>query len=187
MLKLDNSGNFIWVSSIGSSLSTVGKAISVDVIGNIYVTGTFNGINSDFDPGTSTFTLSTSGVQDVYICKLNPSGGFVWAEKIGGSGVDSPNSIFVDASSNIHIIGNFQSNLIDLDPGIGTYTATAPGGFDEIFVIKLNGSGVFQWGKQIGGNSYDLGMSISVDGSGNVYALGNFYDTADMDPGLLYF
>lgn len=183
VLNLDNSGNFMWVSSLGSSSVTVGKALSVDIAGNIYVTGTFTGINSDFDPGVSTFTMSSSGVQDVFISKLNSSGGFIWAKKIGGTSVDSPNSIFVDASSNVHVIGNFQSSFIDLDPGIGTFTASASSGFDEIFIIKLNTTGVFQWGKQIGGNSYDLGLSISVDASGNVYALGNFYDTADMDPG----
>ena len=183
VLKLDNSGNFIWVSSLGSSLTTVGIGLSVDLSGNVFVAGSFTGTNSDFDPGPSTYTLSSTGAQDVFVCKLNLTGNLVWAEKIGGSSADSPNFLNIDASANILITGYFKSTIFDLDPGIGTTTVSASGGLDDVFVLKLNNNGSFLWGKQIGGSSYDDGMSIVSDVSGNVYILGNFYDTADMDPG----
>jgi hypothetical protein len=36
----------------------------------VYLTGDFQN-TTDFDPGTGTFTLSTSGTANVFVCKLN--------------------------------------------------------------------------------------------------------------------
>ncbi|MBK8617324.1 MAG: InlB B-repeat-containing protein [Anaerolineales bacterium] len=42
----------------------------------------------------------------------------------------------------------------------------------EAFAAQLNPSGVLQWNTFLGGNGDDLGRSIAVDGSGNVYVAG---------------
>ena len=41
----------------------------------------------------------------------------------------------------------------------------------------------FQWAKSMGGTSGDIGRSIALDASGNVYTTGTFQGTADFDPG----
>jgi gliding motility-associated-like protein len=42
---------------------------------------------------------------------------------------------------------------------------------------------VFDWAKSIGGSSGDGGYKTVSDAAGNVYIMGNFWNTVDMDPG----
>ncbi len=41
----------------------------------------------------------------------------------------------------------------------------------------------FEWAKAFGGTNYDNGYALRIDASGNIYTGGNFYGTADFDPG----
>ena len=45
------------------------------------------------------------------------------------------------------------------------------------------GTTSFGWAKKIGGASYDEGVSLTIDGNGNIYTTGNFSGTVDFDPG----
>lgn len=73
--KLDASANFLWAEVIGSGGSS-GDAITTDACGNLYVTGSFSN-TVDFNPDSTTYDLSSSGMTDVYILKLEqlPIGG----------------------------------------------------------------------------------------------------------------
>ena len=75
--KYDALGNYIWAKQFeGINLSTQGRAIAVDASGNVYTTGTFMG-TVDFDPSTSTFTMTAAaGAVNIFISKLDPSGNF---------------------------------------------------------------------------------------------------------------
>jgi len=178
--KLDASGNFVWAKNMGGINQDKGRSIAVDASGNVHSTGHFQG-TADFDPGTGTYNLISAGLDDIFISKLDASGNFVWAKSMGGASDDYGLSVAVDASGNVHGTGYFQG-AADFDPGTGTYSLTSSGGYD-IFVSKLNASGNFVWAKNMGGNSSDFARSITLDGSGNVYTTGNFFGTADFDPG----
>lgn len=182
--KVDAFGNFVWAKQIG--INTTGDFaydVAVDGSGNIYLTGYFNG-TSDFDPGAGVYNLTApSFQQEVFICKLNSLGNFIWAKQIGGTQQDWAYSIAVDATNNVYTTG-FFSGVADFDPGAGIFNMTSSGPTD-IFVSKLDGSGNFVWAKQFagGGTNFSVGRGISVDASGNVYTTGNFIGTIDFDPG----
>jgi len=53
----------------------------------------------------------------------------------------------------------------------------------DVFFLKLNSSGAFSWAKQVGGTDQDVGYSMVMDPSGNLYSTGYFKGTADFDPG----
>ncbi len=178
--KLDDSGNFIWAKGILGTWSVTAFDITLDNQGNIYLTGFFTS-TADFDPGSGTYNLTSAGQGDIFICKFDPAGNFVWAKKMGGSSYDYGWSVAVDGSGNVYITGEFQGT-VDFDPGTGTNNLTSAGQSD-IFVSKLDASGNFIWAKQFGGTSQDKGKSIAVDGSGNVYTTGTFQGTADFNPG----
>ena len=154
--------------------------IAVDRNGNIYATGKFFG-TVDFDPGSGETNLTSSGSSDSYISKLDASGNFIWAKKIGGPSSDVSESIAIDSEGNILITGSFYST-IDSNPGAETSNISSSGGKD-IFIVKLDSSGSFLWSKKMGDTADDVSYSITTDRLGNIYTTGSFYGSVDFDPG----
>jgi len=180
--KLDSSGNFVWAKELGGTMSTEGFWIATDIYSNVYTTGYFTG-TTDFNPDPlGVFNLTSAGHEDIFISKLNGSGDFVWAKRIGGSQNDQGFSIALDASGQVYTTGLF-TNTVDFNPdSTGNFNLTSGGGWD-IFISKLDSSGNFLWAKAIGGVSSDVGYAISTDGSGSVYTTGSFVNTVDFNPG----
>ncbi|MEN8956604.1 MAG: SBBP repeat-containing protein, partial [Flavobacteriales bacterium] len=178
--KLNASGNLVWAKSFGGTSSDYGTSISVDGSGNAYTTGSFSG-TVDFDPGSGVSNLTSNGSSDIFIQKLNASGNLVWAKSIGGTSSDQGTSISVDGSGNVYTTGHYQGT-VDFDPGSGRNWLNS-NGRDDVYVQKLNSSGNLVWARSFGGTGYDRGLSISVDGSGNIYTTGQFYVSVDFDPG----
>ena len=177
--KIDSSGAYVWAKKIGGTSNDEVYSIAVDASGNVYTTGYFTG-TADFDPGAGTANLTSTGSSDIFISKLDSSGAYVWAVKIGSAFGDQGNSIAVDTSGNVYTTGFFGSTA-DFDPGAGTANLT-PVGSGDTFISKLDSSGAYVWAKQIGSTSNDQGNSIAVDTSGNVYTTGYFNGTGDFDP-----
>src|SRR5437764_6726918 len=92
--------NWQWAKSIGGAGMDVGNSIAVDASGNVYTTGSFEGI-VDFNPGAGVFNLTSSGLTDMFISKLDAYGNFVWAKAIDGPDYDFGNSIAIDISVGI--------------------------------------------------------------------------------------
>jgi hypothetical protein len=173
--------SFLWAKGMGGTSSDISQSVAVDASGNVYTAGGFNG-TVDFDPGAGVYNLTSVGSNDIFICKLDASGNFVWAKAMGGTGFDFSNDIKIDDSGNIFTTGSF-SYTTDFDPGTGVYNLTSAGN-DDIFISKLDASGNFVWAKALGGTNTDEGQCMVVDASGNVFTTGTFSGTADFDPGL---
>jgi hypothetical protein len=177
--KLDASGNFVWAKQLGGTNADIyDYSIAIDATGNLYTSGTFKG-TVDLDPGAGSYVLSSVGVYDIFINKLDAAGNFVWAQQLGGAGDDAAYSIVLDGSGNIYTSGSF-SGTADFDPGPGSYTLTTIG-VNNAFVNKLDASGNFLWAKQWGGTAGSA-SSIALDATG-IYTTGYFSGTVDFDPG----
>lgn len=177
--KLDAAGNVTWLKQMGGILGEYVSSIALDASGDVYTTGYF-GDTVDFDPDNGNFNLTSVGVIDIFISKLNSTGNFVWAKQMGGPGIDYANSIAIDGSGNVYTTGLFNDTA-DFNMATGTSTLTSAGN-DDIFITKLNSTGSFIWAKQMGGTDFDIGSSITTDASGNVYTTGYFGGTADFNP-----
>jgi len=181
--KYDTSGNYLWAKRIGNAQDDTGYGIAVDSNGNVYITGFFQNIAMDFDPGAGTANLTPVGSIDIFFAKYDASGNYLWAKRIGSAYADQGNSIAVDGSGNVYITGAFKGTA-DFDPGAGVANLIAATGYFDIFFAKYDTNGNYLWAKRIGHSSYDdSGNSIAVDGSGNVYITGAFRGAADFDPG----
>lgn len=172
----------LFAGKIGGTLNDRCNAVTTDASGNIFTTGWFQG-TVDFNPGTGTNNLTSYGNYDIFVCKLDPSGSYLWAKQLGGTVNDIGNAITTDASGNVYITGTFEGTA-DFDPGAGTSNLTAPGGNSDAFVCKLSSSGAFVWAKKFGDTNVEEGSGIALDASGNVYTTGYFSSTSvDFDPG----
>lgn len=183
VLKIDAGGNLVWVNQLGGGGSSQqGNDIAIDASGNVYTTGFFS-FTTDFDPGVSNYILSSFGGTDGFISKLDATGTFVWAVQIGGSASpDECTALAIDASGNLLITGSFKGT-VDFDPGVGIVNLLSLGN-DDVFVLKLNSSGIYLWAKQMGDIGPDSGNGIAVDGLQNIYVTGSFYFCPnDFDPG----
>jgi Secretion system C-terminal sorting domain/Beta-propeller repeat len=185
--KLDASGNFLWAKQLGGTNIDLAFSIKVDAAGNVYTTGDFEG-TADFDPGSGVYSLTSAGSTDIFVLKLDASGNFIWVAQMGGSDnfagdLDHSRSIAVDAAGNVYTTGSFFGTS-DFDPGAGVYNLVSNYTFeDDVFISKLDVNGNFVWAKQFAGTASEEGVSIAVDGNGNIYTTGIFYNTTDFDPG----
>lgn len=182
ILKLDASGNFVWVKTFdGSSGNSEGASLAIDVAGNVLVTGNYKG-TIDFDPGVGTSLLSGSGnIQNAFVVKLDAAGNFTYVKQVAGTANSLPASMTSDGSGDIYITGKYQGTS-DFDPGAAVYSLASLGG-DDVFVLKLSSSGNFAWAKSIGGTGNNYATDIAVDASGNSHLTGASSGTADFDPG----
>lgn len=176
--KLDSNGNFIWAKQIGAPFVPAfptpahSNAIAVDAAGNLFLTGYFDG-TADFDPDTaSTFTMTSQfNASDIFICKLNPDGTFVWAKQFTGTQANGGvgYAITLDGSGNVYSTGTI-GGAVDFDPGPGTFYLTPSVPLQtEIYVSKLDILGNFAWAKAMGPGE---GSAIAVDGNNTIYSSG---------------
>ncbi len=179
VLKLMPSGNLMWVKNIGGTSDNHGYYNNIDALGDIYTTGYFNGI-TDFDPGITTYSLSTTGNNDIFISKLNPLGNFLWAIQIGGTGDDRAFKSQIDGFGNLYTTGYF-TGTVDFDPGPCIFNLTYSS-FQSKFILKLYSDGNFVWAKNIKGVSNITVNSIAVNSLGYINTIGSFSGIADCDP-----
>lgn len=172
---------FKFANNFGGNGVSVGTCIVSDSSENIFHCGYFTG-TIDFDPGPNIFNLTSNGLEDAFICKLDSAGNFIWAKNIGGTHDDRVRSINIDNQGYLYITGDFFSPAIDLDPNSGILNFINNGGFD-IFLLKLDSNSNLKWAKNIGGTGFETSYSIKTDKHRNIYYTGYFDNVVDFDPG----
>ena len=132
--KLDPTGNLFWAKNVGGALIDRGHAITVDASNNVYTTGYFAS-TSDFDPNAGIFNLTSVGLDDIFISKLDGSGNFVWTVNMGSVTSETAIAITVDVSNNVYTAGGFEGTC-DFDPNAGIFNIS-PVGITDIFIHKM--------------------------------------------------
>lgn len=125
-------------------------------LGQAYFQKTYSGSNYDeateivkTDDGgyiISGITKSYSaGLNDMYIIKLDSYGNKLWDRIIGGNDVENAYSIIETLDGGFAVVGSARS-----------YS-----GNTDVYLVKLNISGVLEWEKTFGGTGDDEGQCIS--------------------------
>lgn len=182
ILKLDTAGTFIWAKQFGGTNADGGNSLDVDSQGNIYLTGWFRNSTFDADPGTGTFYLPNLGADDIFVEKLDQNGNFLWAQAMGSVNYDYGNSITLH-NGYLYVTGAF-TDTVDFNTGVDSFYLFCDDEYkSDIFILKLDTTGIFTWAKSMGSSDFDVGYSIDVDINGNIYSTGYFRGNTDFDPG----
>lgn len=126
--RISSAGAVEWAMSVGGD-KTIAYGVAVDGRKCIYVTGSFAG-TAAFGPD---IRLTSSGEQDMFVMKLNETGGVQWALKAGGPGMDIGKSVAIDGAGSVYITGSFSDTA-----SFGDIQLTSAGQGD-VFVMKVSG------------------------------------------------
>ncbi len=141
----------------------------LDKQNNIYVIGSFD---ETIDLGNNS-QLTSNGETDIFVGKYNSSGKCMWGLRIGGRNDDEAGGICLDSSGNIYITGTFIDDAY-IGESFTRYASNKPNHAATFFITKLNPSGDPQWTKVSKNKKADIGVGISIDNAGNIFAAGNF-------------
>lgn len=165
--KLDSAGSLSYSTYLGGSEQDPGIGIAVDTAGNAYVTGWTNSPNFPTKNPLQPALADSSG--DAFVTKLDATGSaLVFSTYLGGrQGFDRAFDIALDASGNVHVVGETRSD------DFPTMRSLQPPRGDDGFVAKLNAAGsAFIYSTRLGGSSSDEARGVALDSSGAAYVTG---------------
>ncbi len=158
---------YVFSTYLGGSIEDWGFDITVDKDSNIYVTGMT--YSADF-PLEAPLIDTLTGTSDIFVTKLKTSGdSLFFSTYLGGNGSDFGLAMTVDEDSYCYITGTTYSTDF---PTVNALQEN-PGGNGDLFIIKLNPAGdTLLYSTYLGGNGFDGGEDIIIDGDRNIYVTG---------------
>jgi hypothetical protein len=189
VIKWNANGTLAGYTTIKGNSTDIGYGIAVDSSQNIYVIGTYSSaatvpINTfGLSPALTGSSLPITTGNDVFVIKWNANGTLAGYSTIKGNNSDLGRGIAVDSSQNIYITGQYVSsatvpiNTFGLSPAL-TGSSLPITTIGDVFVIKWNANGTLAGYSTINPSGSDVGYSIAIDSSGNIYITGSYSSTA---------
>ncbi len=160
-IKMDSFGNVEWIKCFGGTNDDVGTSVQQTSDGGYLCSGFSNSTNGD--------VVGNHGNYDAWIIKVNSTGTLQWQKSLGGSSYDQSHDMHITADGGFVLLGNTASNNGDVNGN---------NGMGDVWVVKLNPSGIIQWQQCYGGTNSEYGKQIlqTMDGS---YILAGYTESND--------
>lgn len=105
--QLDDSGSWEWVTGAGDSSDDWATAMLATSNGRYLVSGSFQ--------GTAIFgstTLVSAGVEDGFLTEIDRPGGFLWAQRGGGTDFEDFRGIAELPDGSVVVVGDFEGTAV---------------------------------------------------------------------------
>jgi len=155
--------NWLWAGKGSSGGQDAANAVVVDPAGNSYYTGYFTA-QLQF----TGFSMNSVGGTDVFVVKVDPLGGVMWAARAGGGYNDIARDICIDQNGDVWITGEYLNGAY-----FGSTYLSGSGGMD-LFVAKISPNGSWLTAYRATCNNYAYSYGIAVNTANDIVIVGAF-------------
>ncbi|MBL7941355.1 MAG: SBBP repeat-containing protein, partial [Flavobacteriales bacterium] len=118
LMRFDDEGQLVWASQEGSENAVSAKALCIGQEGEVYVTGTFSCVFTEFSDELGSGLFNSVGFRDVFIIRYSESGERIWNRQYGGSRDDYCSGIARGSLTDTPIIAGSFSDLFNVPENI---------------------------------------------------------------------
>ncbi|MEY3311778.1 MAG: hypothetical protein RL348_1111 [Bacteroidota bacterium] len=170
---VDLNGNILWDKTLGgNNVENSGRMIPLSS-GALMVIGTSNS-DSSGDKSVNNYSIW----QDVWIVKTDSIGGKIWDKVYGGTGRD-----YSDLQhGNVIALPNNEILISCYTTSDQSGTISEPNyGIGDIWVSRIDSSGMILWENRYGGNKEDYGFDLITTNDGGFAIVGSTGSDAGFD------
>ncbi len=206
--KFDASGSYQYsrlVDALSSSSAVIdyGYSVTCDTSGNMYLCGVYNGTPANVVTASSTNVYANAaslppdlGGSGVFVSKFDSSGSYQYSRLVDSTSTSTEevgNAVACDKSGNMYLGGNYNGSSVYIRSATSSNVYSNIGTLPESsnvtgFVVRFSPTGDYTaptqaystFARIVDGSGSDVGNSVAVDSSGNVYLAGNYAGTPNI-------
>ncbi len=144
LIKTNSEGHLEWQRRFGGNGADVIEEV-VEIADGYVICGWSSSTVSNF--------VTSNGLEDGFVAKLNKSGDIIWKKSFGGTLMDKFFDLDILSNGDVAVVGYLMSPEV-------TLTNADHHGLLDIWVVKLSASGQLIWQKAYGGSDDDFAYNI---------------------------
>jgi hypothetical protein len=174
LARYDAEGALLWATDTVGTGEDNGVRLGAVASGGVVTSGWITaGDAVTFGAGTTAeTTLSSSGLEDVYVARYTADGALSWVRRAGGSDTDRPTDIAVASDGRSVVVGRHWDSAT-FGAGESNQTVLAgDGATSRLFVASYAPNGDLEWAVSASGSASLFGQGIALNGDGSVLVTG---------------
>ncbi len=153
-----------WLMPVSSSQRIKVNALKNHESGELLMAGDYKG-TMYYD----TLQLTSNGLSDIFIAKLDTTGKPLWMKSYGSKYLDHASSLNINRLGGAMLAGSFNDTLFMDSTELACVSYRS-----DAFVAQFTPEGVVSWAEVIGGSGTIHCQKSTLDSQGNIYISGSF-------------
>jgi len=156
IISIDTIGTIIWEKCFGGTNHDTPRKIVVENSNTFYILGGTMSIDGDVQS-------NNHGDSDLWVIKINNTGGIIWEKCYGSPGTDEPRDFILTPDGGFIILSRISFAGGDISQYYGLY---------DNWLCKCDSLGNIEWEKTLGNQGLDNGVSMMINSEGNIMMIG---------------